>query len=156
MKTILVPVDLSAATTRVCDAACELAQSLEARLLLLHVTEPPPVMLADYYAFDAGVMATAFAAGEKFAERRLKALARLITRLKLPVETVQVTGQPVPAILARAASSKADYIVLGSHGHGAVFNLLVGSTAQGVLRKAPCPVLVVPMAPRRDADSAAG
>ncbi|MBI2498491.1 MAG: universal stress protein [Opitutae bacterium] len=147
MKTILVPVDLSAATTKVCDAACELAKLLNARLVLLHVVLPPPVMLADYYAFDSGVMAEAVTAGEKFAERRLKALARLCRRLQLEVECLQLTGQAVTVILARAATLKADYIVLGSHGHGAVFNLLVGSTAQGVLRKAPCPVLVVPMAP---------
>ena len=106
MKTILVPVDLSAATTKVCAAACELAKLMNARLVLLHVTQPPPVMLADYYAFDSGVMAEAFAAGEKFAERRLKALARLCTRQQLEVETIQVTGQPVTVILARAAALK--------------------------------------------------
>jgi nucleotide-binding universal stress UspA family protein len=147
MKTILVPVDLSAATTRVGDAACELAKHLDARLVLLHVLLPPPVMLADYYAFESGVMAEAVTAGEKFAAHRLKALARLVARQRLEVECLQVTGQAVSVILARAAALKADYIVLGSHGHGAVFNLLVGSTTQGVLRKAPCPVLVVPMAP---------
>ncbi len=147
MKTILVPVDLSAATTRVGDAACQLAKFLDARLVLLHVVLPPPVMLADYYAFDSGVMAEAVSAGEKFAEHRLKALARLCRRQQLEVECAQLTGQAVPVILARAAALKADYIVLGSHGHGAVFDLLVGSTTQGVLRKAPCPVLVVPMAP---------
>lgn len=149
MNTILVPVDLSSATTRVCDAASELALLMNARLVLLHVTQPPPVMLADYYAFDSGVMADALEAGEKFAERRLKALTRLLGRHDLDVETIQVTGQPVAVILARAAATKADYIVLGSHGHGAVFDLLVGSTTQGVLRKAPCPVLVVPVAPSR-------
>lgn len=149
MNTILVPVDLSSVTTRVCDAAAELALLSNARLVLLHVTQPPPVMLADYYAFDSGVMAEAVTAGEKFADRRLKALTRLLGRHDLTVETMQVTGQPVPVILARAAATRADYIVLGSHGHGAVFDLLVGSTTQGVLRRAPCPVLVVPMAPAR-------
>jgi nucleotide-binding universal stress UspA family protein len=147
MKTILVPVDLSAATTRVGDAACQLAKFMNGRLVLLHVTLPPPVMLADYYAFDSGVMAEAVTAGEKFAAHRLKALARLCTRQQLEVECLLLTGSAVPVILARAAALKADYLVLGSHGHGAVFDLLVGSTTQGVLRKAPCPVLVVPMAP---------
>ncbi|MDI1336579.1 MAG: universal stress protein [Lacunisphaera sp.] len=149
MNTILVPVDLSSVTARVCDAAAELALLMNARLVLLHVTQPPPVMLADYYAFDSGVMAEAVTAGEKFAERRLKALTRLLARQELTVETMHATGQPVPTILARAAATKADYIVLGSHGHGAVFDLLVGSTTQGVLRQAPCPVLVIPMAPVR-------
>ena len=148
MKTILVPVDLSAATTRVCDAACELAKLIDARLVLLHVLQPPPVMLADYYAFDAGAMAEAVAAGEKFATRQLEALSRYSARRAVPVETMQCAGQPVPVILAQAAAAKADYIVLGSHGHGAMFDLLVGATTQGILRKAHCPVLVVPMAPR--------
>jgi nucleotide-binding universal stress UspA family protein len=147
MKTILVPVDLSSATTRVGAAACELAKLMDARLVLLHVLQPPPVMLAEYYAFDSGVMAEAVTAGEKYAEHRLKALARLCTRQQVEVECLQLTGQAVSVILARAAALKAHYIVLGSHGHGAVFDLLVGSTTQGVLRKAPCPVLVVPMAP---------
>lgn len=148
MKTILVPVDLSAATTRVCDAACELAQLISARLVLLHVLQPPPVMLADYYAFDAGAMAEAVAAGEKFASRQLEALSRYCARRHVPVETVQSGGQPVAVILEQAAAAAADYVVLGSHGHGAMFDLLVGATTQGVLRKAHCPVLVVPMTPK--------
>ena len=148
MKTILVPVDLSAATTRVCDAAGALARLIHARLVLLHVVQPPPIILNDYYPFDAGAVVEAVAAGEKFAARRLRALARRCAKKRLPVQTVQRTGQPVAGILAMAAASKAAYIVIGSHGHGVAYDLLVGSTTQGVLRKAGCPVLVVPM-PRR-------
>jgi nucleotide-binding universal stress UspA family protein len=39
---------------------------------------------------------------------------------------------------------KADFIVMGSHGHGALYNLLIGGTASGVIQKAPCPVVIVP------------
>ena len=67
----------------------------------------------------------------------------------MKVTTVQRTGIPVTAILGRAASTKARYIVMGSHGHGAMYDLLVGSTTHGVLKKAPCPVLVVPPVTRR-------
>ncbi len=147
MKTILVPVDLSAATARVVEAACDFARLLQAKLVLLHVMQPPPVMLADYYAFDSTVMAEAVSAGEKFSEKKLKALLQICSKQKLEAEVLQLTGQPVPVILQQAAALKAEYLVLGSHGHGAVFDLLVGSTTQGVLRKAACPVLVVPMAP---------
>jgi len=62
------------------------------------------------------------------------------------VRTVQRLGDPVTEILARARG--ASFVVMGSHGHGAMYDLLVGSTAQGVLRKAPCPVLIVPPARR--------
>jgi nucleotide-binding universal stress UspA family protein len=144
MKTILVPVDLSSATSRVCTAAGELARSIGGRLVLLHVVPPPPVMMNDYYAFDTGHLAQAMAAVEKDSADKLKALAKRYTA-RCPVQTVHITGQPVAAILAQAAATKASYVVLGSHGHGAVFDLLVGSTTHGVLRKAKCPVLVVPM-----------
>jgi nucleotide-binding universal stress UspA family protein len=145
MKTILVPVDLSAATERVCDAACALAKNSNARLVLLHVVEPPPVLMNDYYAFDAGMMAEAVAAGETYAAQELRTLAQRCAKRGVPVRTGQRTGPPVATILAKAASTRAAYIILGSHGHGAVFDFLVGSTTHGVLRKARCPVLVVPM-----------
>jgi nucleotide-binding universal stress UspA family protein len=144
MKTILVPVDLSAATPRVCAAACDLARLIGGRIVLLHVVPPPPVMMNDYYAFDTGHMAQAMLAVEKSATLKLRSLARRFAK-RCPMQTVQVTGQPVGTIVARARATKAVYIVLGSHGHGAMFDLLVGSTTSGVLRKARCPVLVVPM-----------
>lgn len=147
MKTILVPVDLSAATPRVCAAACDLAKLIGGRIRLLHVVPPPPVMMNDYYAFDTGHLAQAMAAVEQNATRQLRVLARRVAR-RCPVQTVQLTGAPVSTILAQAKSARPAYIVLGSHGHGAVFDLLVGSTTTGVLRQARCPVLVVPMARR--------
>jgi nucleotide-binding universal stress UspA family protein len=147
MKTILVPVDLSAATSRVCTAACDLARLMKGRVVLLHVVAPPPVIMNDYYAFDTGHMAQAMAAVEKNATRKLAALARSLAK-RCPVQTMQVTGQPVGAILAKAASLKAAYLVMGTHGHGAMFDLIVGSTAHGILRKARCPVLIVPMGRR--------
>lgn len=147
MKTILVPVDLSAATTRVCAAACDLARLVKGRVVLLHVLTPPPVVVNEYFAFDTGQMAQAVAAAELGARRRLAALARRFAK-RCPLKTLEVSGPAVGGILAKAGATKAAYIVMGSHGHGAVFDLLVGSTTHGVLRKARCPVLVVPMGRR--------
>lgn len=151
MKTILVPVDLSAVSTQVLRIACELAEPLGGRVVVLHVVQPPPVIMSDAYAFDAGQMASLLATAEKVSARKLAAFARACEKRVGQVESVQRTGQPVPVILDRAAALKADYIVLGSHGHGAVYDLLMGSTTQGVLRKSRCPVLVVPASsePRR-------
>jgi nucleotide-binding universal stress UspA family protein len=143
MKTILVPVDLSDATSRVCAAACDLARRIGGRVVLLHVVAPPPVIMNDYYAFDTGHMAQAMVAVEKSATRKLVALARRFAK-SCPIKTLQVTGQPVGTILAKASALKAAYVVMGTHGHGAMFDLIVGSTAHGILRKARCPVLVVP------------
>lgn len=145
MKTILVPVDLSTVTTRVCDAAAAFAQLISARVVLLHVVLPQPVRPGDFFAFDAGAVMAAAVAEEKWADRRLRTLAKRYTSKKIPVQTLQSTGQPAGEILNHATATKADYIVLGSHGHGAAYDLLVGSVAQGVLRRAPCPVLVIPI-----------
>lgn len=150
MKTILVPVDLSAVTGRVLRMACELAETVRGRVVVLHVVQPPPVIMSDAYAFDAGQMASLLATAEKISARKLEAFGRACRKRVERVETVQRTGQPVSVILDRANALKADYIVLGSHGHGAVYDLLMGSTSQGVLRKARCPVVVVPaMAEKR-------
>ncbi len=144
MKTILVPVDFSASTARVCEAAQTLADLIGAQLLVLHVVQPPPVVMNEYYAFDAGQMASAVVAGEKYADRKLAELYKQLEKPGRPVQTVRETGQPVPTILDRAEAAQADYIVVGSHGHGALYDLFVGSTTQGILKKAHCPVLVIP------------
>lgn len=147
MKTILVPVDLSAATSRVCAAACDLARLVKGRVVLLHVIAPPPVVVNEYFAFDTGQMAQAVAAAEKGARRRLAALAQRFAK-RCPLKTMEISGNPVGAIVAKAGATRAAYIVMGSHGHGAMFDLLVGSTTHGVLRKARCPVLIVPAGKR--------
>lgn len=147
MKTILVPVDFSHATTRVCDAAHSLARLTGARLILFHVVQAPPFLLNDYYSFDTGTMAEVVAAGEKAANSKLESLRRRYAKKHPPITVQQEHGAPVRTILRKAKSLKAGYIVIGSHGHGAVFDLLAGSTTNGVLRKSRCPVLVVPINP---------
>ena len=148
MKTILVPVDFSPATTQVCDAAESLARLIGARLVFFHVIQTPPFLYNDYYSFDTGTMADVVAAGENAAEAKLKSLCRRYAKKNPAVEMRQRQGAPTQTILKEAKSLKASYVVIGSHGHGAVFDLLVGSTTHGVLRKARCPVLVVPINPR--------
>lgn len=145
MKTILVPIDLSAASGKICDAACELARQASARLVFLHVLPPPMVVLGDYYNFDARTVAEATAAAENAAKDKLKEMTARCGRRRIPIKTVRVVGPAAAKILAQAAALKAGYIVMGSHGHGAMFDLLVGSTTHGVLRKSKVPVLVVPI-----------
>lgn len=147
MKTILVPVDFSAVTNRVCRLAADLAKATGGRLVLLHVVQLPPVIMSDVYAFDAGAMSGLLATAEKNSTRKLKALGRSLARRAGRVQTVHRTGLPVGTILKEAAARRAGTIVIGTHGHGAVYDLLVGSTTHGVLKKATCPVLVVPPVP---------
>lgn len=104
-------------------------------------------MMSDVYAFDARQLTELSTAAEKSAVEKLRALAHHCAKRDVRVTTVQRTGIPVAAIIAKAISTRATYIVMGSHGHGAMYDLLVGSTTHGVLKKAPCPVLIVPSQP---------
>lgn len=145
MKTITVPIDLSAAATQVCRAACDLARRTGASLQLVHVVQPP-VVVSDLFALEGAYIQDAMTAAEQAGRRRLQLLARACEKRGVRVRTCQLVGNPVPLILRQARASA--FIVMGSHGHGAVFDLLMGSTTQGVLRRSRCPVMVVPIRSR--------
>ncbi|MDQ5980803.1 MAG: hypothetical protein QG602_3781 [Verrucomicrobiota bacterium] len=106
-------------------------------------------MMSEVYAFDDGKLTELVGAARKIAARKLRALEHRCEKRGLMTTAVLREGAPAAAILAKAASAHAGCIVMGSHGHGAIYDLLVGSTTHGVLKKAPCPVLVVPPAARR-------
>jgi nucleotide-binding universal stress UspA family protein len=142
MKTILVPIDFSPVTKRVADAACRFARQTRSRLVLLHVVPIPSNF--ELYGSGNAIVADVIREGEKAASRKLLRLGQRCSGRGFKVRTIQHTGKPAPVILTKAAAVGADFIVIGSHGHGAVYDLLIGGTTQGVLRRAPCPVVVVP------------
>ena len=142
MKTVLVPIDLSTTTDSVCEAAATLATGLGAKLILLHIVQPP-VITSDYGIAIENIEEIV-AVSEKTATEQLARLQAKHQTANLAAEIVQLTGAPVPLIIEEAKKRAVDYIVMGSHGHTAFYDLLVGTTTHGVLKKAPCPVLVVP------------
>lgn len=146
MKNILVPVDLSGATVRVCNAAADLARAVDGRLTILHVIPPPPVIVSNAYAFDPSVLKGYYRSSRKAVAHKLQALQHWFNKRCSQTAMKLHDGAPVSVILRSAAALKADYIVIGSHGHTAAYDLLVGGTTHGVLRKAKCPVVVVPIA----------
>jgi nucleotide-binding universal stress UspA family protein len=142
MKTILAPVDFSAASEAVLQQSIELARALGGRVVLLTVIQPP-VITNEYSALMENI-GEVMAAGERNAARRLAELEARVRAAQVPVETLQLNGAPVRSILEQAARLSADYLVMGSHGHTAFYDLLVGSTTHGVLLRAPCPVVITP------------
>ena len=144
MKTILAPVDFSGATDAVVAEALSLARALEGRVVLLTVIQPPAI--TNEYSALMDNLAEIVAAGEKNAAKRLTQIEARLQAEKIPVETVQVNGPPIRVIVEQAKKLEADYIVMGSHGHTALYDLLVGSTTHGVLMRATCPVVITPAA----------
>ena len=140
--TILAPIDFSAVTDRVFETAAALADSLRGRVVLLHVVPPSP-------ASGSGTkppVATeeAVTAGEQSAARQLARYEKRLQLDKLDVTKMLVRGAPVPQILEWCGKLGASFVVMGSHGLGVPAGRLVGETTEGVLRKAPCPVIIVP------------
>jgi nucleotide-binding universal stress UspA family protein len=142
MKTILAAIDFSPVSTRVERAAVALARAVDGRLVLLHCVVPP-VIANDM--MPAGFPIAAWMdAMQKAAQRRLGRLQRALAKSGVAVETICTTGFATAEVLSAAKKAAADYIVLGSHGHTAFYDLVIGSTASGVLKRASCPVVVVP------------
>lgn len=147
MKKILVAVDLSAATVQVCNAARDLARDLHARLVIAHVVPPAPLVMK-YYAFSAVQKADLARGAKKRAAHRLAALGKWFRKSCPQTRVVQHSGPVVPTLLRTLRRVEPDYLVVGSHGHTVVFDMLVGSVAHGLIRSAPCPLVLVPIRPR--------
>lgn len=148
---ILCPVDFSEASTHAIAHAVVLARWYHAKIIGLHVQNPivypvPGLSLAGYPAGSAG---------EEIAlaqlEEDLAAELRDARAAGVDTDVVTDSGSPVIQILDRARSLAADLIVMGTHGAGGFEHLVLGSVTEKVLRKAVCPVLVVP--PRAHATS---
>ena len=156
MKNILVPVDCSAATPRVLDLARELAKAFGAQLHLMHVWEivaPVPQAPLGYGTIGVPEIAPMTAPPEamgqavvpsKTHKAKLVEWKEEISRAGLPVALHEPTGSVLDEILKQADAAHVDLIVMGTHGHGAMYNLLVGSVTEGVLKRATQPVLIVP------------
>jgi nucleotide-binding universal stress UspA family protein len=145
MKTILVPIDFSPVTKAVVDEAIALAQSSKGRIILLYIVQPP-VLVAEYGGVIEDVVPLIEAA-EKAATQLLAQWRDYLKESEVTTKTLKIEGFPAKEIVVQAKSLEADYVVMGSHGHTAFYDLLIGSTTSGVLKKAPCPVVVVPARP---------
>jgi nucleotide-binding universal stress UspA family protein len=142
MKTIVVAIDFSSVTDSMLDAAIRLARAFGGKLCLVHVEPPDP----SFVGYEAGPQTVRDAVAEEFREehRKLHALQKRVEEQGVEATSQFIQGPTIEKILEEADRLKADLIVMGSHGHGALYHLLVGSVSEGVLRKAKCPVLVVP------------
>lgn len=143
MKTILVPLDFSAATERVIGEAERLAKSLGARIVVLHVEPPEP----DYVGYEPGPQAVRDTLAEEVKEyhEKLHAVRDELRRHGVQADAFMIQGPTVEKIIEESKRLKAEYVVMGSHGHGALYDLVVGSVSEGVMRHSPRPVVIVPV-----------
>jgi len=142
IKTILVPTDFSEASETALKYAKALAEAFGSSLHLVHVVED---LLAHAWAAEVYVasMPSLREEIEKEATARIGAMVTDQECERLRVTTAIVAGNPFLEIIRYARAHDVDLIVIGSHGRGPIAHMLLGSVAEKVVRKSPCPVLTV-------------
>jgi nucleotide-binding universal stress UspA family protein len=141
IKKILVPTDFSEYARNALRYATAFAQSFQAQLVLIHCCE--------HTVLGAGTEAYHFSVPEYIAKveeserTTLEELAEEIRGAGFTVETVFAVGAAAAAVVETAREKDVDMIIIATHGRTGFSHLMFGSTAEKVVRMAPCPVLTV-------------
>jgi nucleotide-binding universal stress UspA family protein len=145
---ILVAVDDSKQAQWAVQIAGQLAESLGAKVALVHAYFLRPGYSPELAPPIEDVLAEMKESGVKLLAEHRTALPKSVA-----VEQILVEGEACEQIVHAAVDWKADLIVTGTHGRGRLAQFLVGSTAEGVIRMARCPVLAVAHEPVRRVES---
>ena len=142
MDNILVAIDFSDITPVVVNKAAEIAKCFSSKLWLIHVAAPNP----DFVGYSTGPQSKRDWRAKTLREehRYIQDKALELEQSGIMVTPLLLQGATVETILQEAAKLNAEMIVIGSHGRGALYQALLGSVSTGIIRKASCPVLIVP------------
>jgi universal stress protein A len=133
LNKILFPTDFSRTGDAALDLATTLARDTGARLIIVHVEEPP-------VAYGGGEMY--YGMPEPAVEEIKRMLHAVVPNdPQVAYEHRLVSGDPASAIVKLAEDEQVDLIVMGTHGRTGLSRLLMGSVAESVVRRAPCPVV---------------
>ena len=143
LKKILCPVDHSECSYLALKYAISLALKDEAKLYLMHVIDS---RLYDTEMYKLSPYKLNEIDESKIRTDLMKSLPEGTTDV-LEVETIVVKGVPFNEIINAATEISVDLIVIGTHGRTGISHVMLGSVAEKVVRKAPCPVLTVRMPP---------
>jgi nucleotide-binding universal stress UspA family protein len=140
VRRILVPIDFSAHADPVLEWAIHLAEEHGSTLILLHAYHLP----VEFQQLEGAYLPQEFWASVKAeAEQSLSRYAERVRAAGVPVEMLAREGYPATVIEDEASVQRADMIVIGTRGRSGLKHLLLGSIAERVVQKAPCPVLTV-------------
>lgn len=140
IKNILCPIDYSVYSEKALKYAIEFAEKYNAKLYLMHVLDIRIYDITDPELYNVNVIDKETI--NKLRERLHKCISE-DTRKNIEVETIVIEGVPFAEIIKKARECKVDLIVLGTHGRTGLSHAIMGSVAEKVVRKAPCPVLTI-------------
>ncbi len=138
---ILVPIDFSDYSKNALKYAVDFAKIFKAKIFLIYVIEP--IIYPADFSIGQVTIPTPDVDMHSRAQNELDLLAKSFNEYSVEVETMIKSGKPFVEINETASEKNIDLIIIASHGHTGVEHLLFGSTAEKVVRKAPCPVLTL-------------
>lgn len=137
LNNILVPLDLSEMSLKALRYAVPFAEQFGGKITLLHVLKPP-VCTSDFpYPGPGGLDHL------DVMQRRLEGIRKTEIPSEVPVDVIVRQGFAFENIIQVARELRADLIIASTHGYTGLSRALNGSTAENIVRRAPCPVLVV-------------
>ncbi len=140
IKKILAPIDFSDYSKNALKYAAQFAKEFNSELYLVYVVEPM-IYPADFSMGQIAIPSADIDLQTR-AEEELVNLSKTLDP-SIHVETMIKTGKPFVEIIETAKEKDIDLIIIATHGHTGVEHLLFGSTAEKIVRKAPCPVLTL-------------
>ena len=143
MKNIIAAIDFSDISEAVLKTAAEMAKAFDAKLHLVHVWDPEVLVDSGYGAEPALAINVQNERMESMRER-VESDAKRLSEAGTDCDGVVLVGRPHKVIIKHGQETKADLVIIGSHGHTALGSLLMGSCASALVRKACFPLLVVP------------
>ena len=141
LRKILVPIDFSEYSKKALHYAIPFARQFHAKILLLYVVEPT-IYPADFSFGQIGMPNVENELRVK-GEQELQELITNEIKGVVPAEGLVKVGLPFVEVVSYAKEEGVELIIVATHGHTGVEHVLFGSTAEKIVRKAPCPVLVV-------------
>ena len=141
IRKVLVPIDFSDYSKNSLKYAVNFVKSFGADLYLIYVVEP--VIYPPDFSMGQIAIPSVDLEMDKRAVEELQKLAKKEIPSEVKVNTIVKTGKPFIEIIETAAELDIDLIIIATHGHTGVEHILFGSTAEKVVRKAPCPVLTL-------------
>ena len=140
---ILVPTDFSDFSRPAMQYGYDIAARFGAELHLLHIVPDPAMLVPEAAAFSVETMQAQSESLVKEAETMLKKLPPDGWENDKPVVREVRVGAAFMEIIDYARENSIDLIVIGTHGRSGLMHILMGSVAERIVRKAPCPVLTV-------------
>ena len=141
IKKVLVPIDFSDYSKSALKYAINFSKQFKAEVILVYVIEP--IIYPPDFSMGQIAMPSVNTEWDERAKDELAKLAKNEIPAELPSKTVIKTGKPFVEIIETATEEDVDIIIIATHGHTGVEHILFGSTAEKVVRKAPCPVLTL-------------